>query len=317
MRMETNVRRDYKNSVFIDVFGRDEYQLQLFQTLHPEMTDVTTADITTITLKQVVTNHQYNDLAFLVRDKLMLFVEAQSTWSPNILIRILLYLADTLQEYIHDRSMDIHSETKLKLPEPEFYVIYTGMKAVPERITLCRDFFGNPNLRMDLQARVITAETQDIIGQYIIFCHVLDHQRRLHGYTREAVQEAIRICKDRGVLVRYLNEREKEVVNIMIMLFDQEYAVQQYVKSQVKEEVEAALAEVLTEGMEKGLEQGLEQGRKQGLEQGREEGREEGRAQGFLEALTKMVKLGIVSLKDGAEQANLPIDQFEALVANA
>ena len=141
--------------------------------------------------------------------------------------------------------------------------------------------------------------------------------RSYSRYTREAVQEAIRICKDRGVLVRYLNEREKEVVNIMIMLFDQEYAVQQYVKSQVKEEVEAALAEVLTEGMEKGLEQGLEQGRKQGLEQGREEGREEGRAQGFLEALTKMVKLGIVSLKDGAEQANLPIDQFEALVANA
>ena len=38
----------------------------------------------------MVTNHQYNDLAFLVRDKLMLFVEAQSTWSKNILLRLFL-----------------------------------------------------------------------------------------------------------------------------------------------------------------------------------------------------------------------------------
>jgi len=76
--MSERLKRDYKNSVFIDMFEQDEYRLQLFQTLHPEMTDVTAADIQTITLKQVITNHQYNDLAFLVKDRLMVFVEAQS-----------------------------------------------------------------------------------------------------------------------------------------------------------------------------------------------------------------------------------------------
>ena len=45
----------------------------------------------------------------------------------------------------------------------------------------------------------------------------------------------IRICKDRGVLVNYLKEREKEVINIMITLFDQEYAVEQFGRSQKKE----------------------------------------------------------------------------------
>ena len=37
------------------------------------------------------------------------------------------------------------------------------------------------------------------------------------------------------MLVDYLNSREKEVIDIMIMLFDQEYAVKQYGKAQKEE----------------------------------------------------------------------------------
>ena len=246
--MEPIVKRDYKNSVFIDVFERAEYRLQLFQVLHPEMTDVTADDITTITLKQVITNHQYNDLAFLVRDRLMVFVEAQSTWSVNILVRILLYLADTIQEYLHMRALDIHDTRKLTLPKPEFYIIYTGRQKVGETVSLKNDFFADEKSAVDLEARVITAETNDIIGQYIIFSHVLDDQVRVYGRTKEAAQEAIRICKDRGVLAEYLNGQEKEVVDIMIMLFNQEYAVEQYVKADSRQ--------VHEEGRKEGREEG-------------------------------------------------------------
>ena len=38
--------------------------------------------------------------------------------------------------------------------------------------------------------------------------------------TQKAVTETIRICKDRNVLKEYLLEREKEVVTIMMSLFD-------------------------------------------------------------------------------------------------
>lgn len=230
--------------------------MQLFRTLHPEMTDITDADLKTITLKQVITNHPYNDLAFQVRDRLMIFVEAQSTWSVNILIRILLYLADTIQSYLNDCNMDIHARRKLKIPVPEFYVIYTGNRKVRKWISLGRDFFQNAGCGIDLEARVFTAETEDIIGQYIIFCHVMDGQIRKHGKTRVAAEEAIRICKNRGVLVDYLNSREKEVIDIMIMLFDQEYAVKQYGKAQE----------------EKGLKKGRDEGRKEGRKEGRNEG---------------------------------------------
>ena len=226
--MSETVKRDVKNTVFIDLFAQDEYRLQLFQTLHPEMTDVTADELQIITLKPVITNHQYNDLAFMVRDKLMVFVEAQSTWSVNILIRILLYLADTIQEYLHDRQMDIHAEKQLPIPKPEFYVIYTGERDVPKTVSLKEDFFRSDLCPIDLEARVFNLETEDIIGQYIVFCHVMDEQIRKYDRTKEAAVEAIRICRDRDALKDYLNEREKEVVDIMIALFDQEYAVKQY-----------------------------------------------------------------------------------------
>ncbi len=38
----------------------------------------------------------------------------------------------------------------------------------------------------------------------------LDEQRKLHGRTRKAVTETIRICKDKNVLREYLEEREME-----------------------------------------------------------------------------------------------------------
>ena len=198
------------------MFDQDTYRLQLFQAIHPEMTEITTADIKLITLKQVITNHLYNDLAFRVKDRLMVFVEAQSTWSINVLLRILLYLADTIQTYLHDNGKDM------------------------------KDFFEIPECSVDLEARVFSAETDDIIGQYSIFCRVFDEQIRKNGRAREAAINAIRICRDRGVLIDYLKEREKEVINNMIMLFDQEYAVEQFGKSQRAEgRMEGAIIEAI------------------------------------------------------------------------
>ena len=86
-----------------------------------------------------------------------------------------------------------------------------------------------------LEAKVIYAENkEDIIGQYIIFSHVLDDQIRKHGRNKTAVEETIRICKSEGVLKEYLESREKEVIDIMITLFGQEYAVEAYAEDKAR-----------------------------------------------------------------------------------
>ena len=208
----------------------------MVQTLHPEMTDLTEDEIVPLTLNPVILNGQYNDLALLVRDKLIIFVEAQSTWSINILVRLLMYLAATYYEYITAQDMNVYTSKKLDIPEPEFYVIYTGNKQLDrEIISLRKDFWNNPNAKIDLTARVIHTENKnDVIGQYIIFCHVLDEQIKIHGYKKKAAEETIRICQNTEVLKKYLEGRKKEVIGIMTMLFDQAYATKMYGIEQAK-----------------------------------------------------------------------------------
>ena len=125
-------------------------------------------------------------------------------------------------------------------------------KTRPEWIRLSEEFFEGNKEFLEVNVKVLYGEGKgDIISQYVDFTKVYNEQVKLHGKTREAVLETIRICKDRNVLSEYLSGREKEVINIMMGLFDQEKAVEQF-------------------GNEK-------------KEEGRTEGRTEGHAEGKLE----------------------------------
>lgn len=279
--MEQRPSRQAKDHVFVDIFNQPKYCLELFNALHPEATDITEADIQNITISHVIVDKPYNDLGFTVRDKLLVLVEAQSTWSYNILVRLLLYFADTLLGIIMEHeSWDIHNTGKLPLPVPEFYVIYTGERRnVPEQISLRRDFFNDGAASIDLEARVISTEsTEDIIGQYIIFAHVYDQQVKLYGRDRKAAEETVRICKDRGVLREYLEAHEKEVINSMIMLFEQEEAVKRYGNRM------------------------------------RSEGRDEGRDEGKIATLAELVSEGIVTIEQAAKRTGMTVDAFKAAV---
>lgn len=254
--MEPKLSRQAKDHVFVDMFNQPKYCLALFNALHPEATDITEADIRNITISHVIVDKPYNDLGFTVKGRLLVLVEAQSTWSYNILVRLLLYFADTLQGIIgENENWDIHNTGKLPLPVPEFYVIYTGeRKKVPEGISLRKDFFQDANAPIDLEARVISTEsTDDIIGQYIIYAHVYDQQVKQHGRDRKAAEETVRICKDRGVLREYLEAHEKEVINSMIMLFEQEEAVKRYGNRRAAEARAEGRAEGRTEGINTGM----------------------------------------------------------------
>ena len=254
---EKSARRNVKASVFQDIFIQKENALKLYKVLHPEDENTTVDDICNINIENILTNDLYNDLGFVVHDRLVILVEAQSTWTENILIRTVIYLAETFRRYSRDNAIDLYSSTKAVLPVPELYVIYTGDKEVPDRITLRNDFFGKGS---DIDSRITVikeSDKSDIVGQYIIFCKVVSEQIKEKGRTREAIESAIRICINRDILKEYLHQHEGDVVTMMMSLFDQE------------EVTKISLAAKEREGMEKGLEQGLRQGLSQGLEQGK------------------------------------------------
>lgn len=241
------MKRVIKASVFTDLFGDSKYLIRLYRALHPEDTTATEKDIVDVTINNVLTDSQYNDLGFRIGNTLLVLVEHQSTWSANIIIRLLMYLMQTYNEYFKVHGIDLYSGTKAQVPRPELYVIYTGSrKDRPQFITLKDDFFGGQAAAVDAKVKVIyDGEPGDIINQYVIFTQVCNEQARLYGRTQKAIEETVRICKDRNVLKEYLESREKEVVNIMVALYDEQEVMERYVSNKVnaavsKTELESA-----------------------------------------------------------------------------
>jgi len=229
---ESTLKRKIKDSVFTDLFQNKKYLLQLYKALHPEDSEVTEDALADITIKHVLIDGDYNDLGFSVGNRLMVLVESQSTWTYNIIIRALMYLVQTYHDYFKRTNQNLYGSKKVTMPRPELYVIYTGnRKRVPDTISLSKEFFAGEKISIDAEVKVLYQENEnDIIGQYIIFTKVYNEQRKKYGATKEAILETIRICKDRNVLKEYLESREKEVVDMMMTLFDDEQILKAYTK---------------------------------------------------------------------------------------
>lgn len=135
---------------------------------------------------------------------------------------------------------------------------------------------------MEVKVKVICGqETDDIISQYIRFSKIYDEQRILHGRTRKAIAETIRICKDRNVLCEYLKNREKEVVTIMMSLFDEDAIMRTYIKSERMD------AEKI--------------------------GEERGEKKNALTNAKRLIQLGTVSLEDIASVTQLSLEEIQQL----
>jgi hypothetical protein len=228
------IKHTIKDSVFSDLFKIMKYLFRLYRDLHPEDKDTTEDEIKNVTIKNVMTDKIYNDLGFMVGDRLIIFLEAQTTWTENIIIRVLLYLAQTYYEYFEETQQNLYKSPKVKMPKPEIYVVYTGDRgSKPDTISLSKEFFDGEKVGLDIEAKVIYESDDDsIINQYIKFTRIYDEQRKIYGRKREAVLETIRICKDRNLLKEYLESRESEVITIMMSLFDEEEIMKSYIRSE-------------------------------------------------------------------------------------
>ena len=235
--MQGKVKGNVKDSIFCNLFKNRKYLLQLYQALHPEDAEMTEDGLKNVTINHVFTNGLYNDLCFIAGGRLILMLEAQSTWSVNVIIRMFIYLAQTYHEYFKGNGTDLYRSKKAVMPEPELYVVYTGdRKKQQEYISLSKEFFNGKDAGIELKAKVIYGgKENNIINQYVEFTKVYNAQVKEHGRTKKAVLETIRICKDRDLLKEYLESKEKEVVGIMMALFDQEEVFNTYVKSEVRE----------------------------------------------------------------------------------
>ena len=55
-----------KDSVFTNLFNDPKYLIELYRSLHPEDTESDESDLSIVTIANVLTDGQYNDLGFKV-----------------------------------------------------------------------------------------------------------------------------------------------------------------------------------------------------------------------------------------------------------
>lgn len=292
-RSDKIVKRKAKDSVFTKLFQDINNVYELYRELHPEDTSVTIDDIQIETLETVLVNEIYNDLGFIVRSgdkaKIIILVEAQSKWTENLTLRMLLYIVETYRRYLNDTKQSEHLEKKVHLPKPELYIVYTGNKDVPEEISFSETYFDGDS-PIDLRLKLLKKPGNGTLhGQYIGFCKVYDEQRKIYSNKLECIRETIRICIEKGYLTNFLEKHKQEATTMMSELFDEEA---------LRERYENALKE---------------QYRNEGEAIGQAKGEAIGQAKGVLMTLSNLVKRGLLSITDASKEANMSVSEFEEI----
>ena len=126
--------REIKDGVFRLLFGKPENAAELYYTLTG--IKCTPDEIQIMTITTVVSGEMKNDLAFVVKDKVLFVGEHQATPNKNMPIRILMYLGQLYEKLIKmekdKEEKFLYSTSLLKLPKPEFAVFYNGITKRPE-----------------------------------------------------------------------------------------------------------------------------------------------------------------------------------------
>ena len=225
---QNRVNRQAKNSVFIDLFTRKEYQLRLYKELFPEDTSVTENDLELVTLDNVLTVHPYNDLGLLARGKLIVLTEAQSTWSVNVIFRLADYYFDSAMSRIIMKEADLYGSVKVDIPDVEAFVIYTGKRKIENDVlSLNREFFGGNPDKPEFKAKILHGDYKGgIIEEYMGFCRIWDENVLKAGTPEDkhrAASATIDLCIEKGYLAKYLSEHRAEVEKVMFTMLSPEY----------------------------------------------------------------------------------------------
>lgn len=211
------------------------------------------------TLENAVYMSMQNDVSFIIDMRLNLY-EHQSTYSPNLPVRYLLYVADVYSDYTKD--MNLYGTKAVKLPTPRFVIFYNGQAEQPDRKELkLSELFSIPDADPSLELKAVMLNINKGHNRKLMeTCRTLqdyaEYTFRVREYAAEmpldlAVEQAITECIREGILADFLRKNRAEAKKVSIYEYDEERHMRQ----------------TREEGMEEGYANGFSQGIEQGITQ--------------------------------------------------
>jgi len=183
-------------------------------------------DIKMVTLEDVLYDVPINDVSFTIDNKLVVLVEHQSTINENMPLRMLLYVARSYEQLTKDT--DKYRVDRMKIPRPEFIVLYNGEKDMPEmKILKLSDLFAKYDMEypinLELTVRVYNinkgrnkkiARLCATLNAYEVFTAKVRKYNKTMKFGL-AVDRATEECIKEGFLTDYLSKHRKAVRNML------------------------------------------------------------------------------------------------------
>lgn len=250
--------RMYKYRIFAMLFSDRNELLKLYNAINGTSYD--DPDLLQVnTLENAVYMSMQNDVSFIIDMRLNLY-EHQSTYSPNLPVRYLLYVADVYSDYTKD--MNLYGTKAVKLPTPRFVIFYNGQAEQPDRKELkLSELFSIPDADPSLELKAVMLNINKGHNRKLMeTCRTLqdyaEYTFRVREYAAEmpldlAVEQAITECISEGILADFLRKNRAEAKKVSIYEYDEERHMRQ----------------TREEGMEEGYANGFSQGIEQGITQ--------------------------------------------------
>lgn len=148
---------EYKDRLFSCIFGSEEHKewtLSLYNAVNGTHYD-DPEQITITTIRDVLYLGMHNDVSFLISNDMNMY-EQQSTFNPNMPLRMLQYAGNIFEKYLTVEKKNKYSKRIVTLPVPKLVVFYNGMEAEPDEVqlNLCDAFPADRRKDSDIQVRV-------------------------------------------------------------------------------------------------------------------------------------------------------------------
>ena len=237
----SNGNREYKSDVISMMLQIPEYALDVYNAMNNSA--YTDSDMIQIMrLENGISLSVRNDASFFINNYLNLY-EHQSTYSPNVPLRFLIYLTDLLKNTIEKR--DLYGRKRVQIATPHFAVFYNGTEKRPEKEVLkLSDAFINrmdtPEIELIVTVYNINPDNNTqllakskVLSGYMIFVNRvrgnLEHQKKIAQNASEydeaayeedleaAINEAIDYCIEHHIMETFFRENRSEVTKSMVL----------------------------------------------------------------------------------------------------
>ena len=294
---QEKTNRNYKDSVFVDLFAHDitakENFISLYNALHGTNLEVETTNIQPVMLERVLYMKYYNDIAMLIDGKIVILIEHQSTINKNMPFRFLEYIA-RIYEKITTKD-EKFGRKLVKLPVPEFYVFYNGKDDYPTESEMklsdafmqldgeLKNQFENGNYPLEISVKVVNINVDkenpilkrcEALKEYSEFIEQV--RSNIENDVPEPLTSAIKETIKKGFLSDYLNRKSTEVQNMLLAEYDYDT------------DIAVQRREAFDDGLSQGLSHGISQGRNEGISIGLSQGITQGEKKAKLETAKSM-----------------------------